>query len=135
MNGCSGNGKAWGAGIADIEFVGKLYYSSWDDLTSADNHFVIVAASLAELAGTFVVFSAGGTEVGAMFLVGVGTGALLGINGSFKWTYVRLYHVMTLRLFSCNFAGTVVVQVLLRPELRVRPDPQSPHLLLCCQRY
>jgi hypothetical protein len=93
MNGCSGTGHAWGAGIAEIDFTGELLYSSWDELTSADTHFVIVAASFGGLAGTFVVFSISGTDVGAMLLVGIGAGDLIGIEGSFTWTYVRSYRV------------------------------------------
>src|ERR1700743_3428033 len=41
VNGCSGSGHAWGAGIATIDFEGKSFYSSLDDLISVDDHLLL----------------------------------------------------------------------------------------------
>ena len=85
-DGHEGDGNAWGVGLGVMEGAGVLFYSDWDTLLSKQNDFYVIASD--DLVGGITIeFLVDNVPQAYATLMGDGVAAVIGINGSFNWSY------------------------------------------------
>lgn len=80
----SGSGHAWGIGAGSITFSGSLSYTSWDELLSGKNKFIVLGGG-ALAGGLGVSFDVNGQQAGLLKVFGFALGIFDGIDGTFTW--------------------------------------------------